>query len=157
MAEFRDLSFLLDPRSVAIVGASAKAGWPARLWVNLQHRHYPGKVYPVNPNYGTMWGMKCYGSLEELPEVVDHAVFIIPAARVIELLRSSPRVLFRSATIYSGGFGEGGDAEGLKRKEFLQAYAREKNVCFCGPNCMGLVSTRSRAVGKQPSLLFPED
>jgi acyl-CoA synthetase (NDP forming) len=150
MAEFKNLSALLDPQSVAIVGASPKAGWPARLWANLEHVCYPGKVYPVNPNYETMWGVKCYRSLEELPEVVDHAVIIIPADRVIELLRNSPRVPFRSATVYSGGFGEGGDAEGLKRREFLQAYARENNVRFCGPNCMGLVSTRSHA------MLFPD-
>ena len=150
MAEFKNLSALLDPQSVAIVGASPKAGWPARLWANLKQVGYPGKVYPVNPNYETMWGVKCYRSLEELPEVVDHAVIIIPADRVIAMLRNSPRPLFRSATVYSGGFGEGGDAEGLKRKEFLRAYARENNVRFCGPNCMGLVSTRSRA------MLFPD-
>ena len=150
MTEFRDLSCLLDPQSVAIVGASPKAGWPARLWANLEHVRYPGKVYPVNPNYETMWGVKCYRSLEALPEVVDHAVIIIPADRVIDLLRQSPRVPFRSATVYSGGFGEGGDPEGLRRREFLRAYAREKNVRFCGPNCMGLVSTRSRA------MLFPD-
>ena len=150
MPDFRDLSFLLDPQSVAIVGASPKSGWPARLWANLQHVRYPGKIYLVNPNYETMWGVKCYRSLDELPEVVDHAVIIIPADRVIELLRGSPRAPFRSATIYSGGFGEGGDAAGLRRKEFLQAYAREKNVRFCGPNCMGLVSVRSRA------MLFPD-
>jgi acyl-CoA synthetase (NDP forming) len=150
MAEFKNLSALLDPQSVAIVGASPKAGWPARLWANLQHVRYPGKIYPVNPNYETMWGVKCYRSLEELPEVVDHAVIIIPADRVIELLRNSLRPLFRSATVYSGGFGEGGDPKGLERREFLHAYAREKNVRFCGPNCMGLVSTRSRA------MLFPD-
>jgi len=146
MTAFRDLSFLLDPQSVAIVGASPKAGWPARIWANLQHFGYPGRVYPVNPNYETMWDMKCYRSLEELPEIVDHAIIIIPAARVVDLLRNSPRALFHSATIYSGGFGEGGDPEGLKRKEFLQGYARERGVRFCGPNCMGLVSTSSRAV-----------
>lgn len=146
MSNFRDLSFLLDPQSVAIVGASPKSGWPARIWANLQHFQYAGRVYPVNPNYETMWGMKCYPNLEALPEVVDHAVIIIPAARVIETLQQSRQSLFRSATIYSGGFGEGGDPEGLQRKEFLQAYAREKSVHFCGPNCMGLVSTKSRAM-----------
>ncbi|TAJ80007.1 CoA-binding protein [bacterium] len=150
MTAFRDLSFLLDPRSVAIVGASPKSGWPARIWSNLQQFEYAGKIYPVNPNYETIWGMRCYPSMEVLPEVVDHAVIIIPADRVMELLRKSQRTLFRSATIYSGGFGEGGDPEGLKRKEFLQAYARERGVHFCGPNCMGLVSTRSRA------MLFPD-
>ena len=149
MPEFRDLSTLLNPKSIAIVGASPKAGWPARLWANLQHFRYPGKIYPVNPNYQTMWDMKCYPSLEKLPEVVDHAVIIIPADRVIEMLQSG-KTLFRSATIYSGGFGEGSDPEGLKRREFLRAYARERGVHFCGPNCMGLVSTRSRA------MLFPD-
>ena len=150
MAEFRDLSSLLDPQSIAIVGASPKSGWPARIWSNLQRFEYGGKIYPVNPNYETIWGMRCYASLDELPEVVDHAIIIVPAARLVELLRQSHRTPFRSATIYSGGFGEGGDTEGLKRKEFLQAYAREKGVHFCGPNCMGLVSTRSRAI------LFPD-
>lgn len=150
MVEFRDLSFLLEPKSIAIVGASPKSGWPARLWSNLQQFQYSGKIYLVNPNYEALWGMKCYASMDDLPEVVDHAVIIVPAARVLELLRQSQRTPFRSATIYSGGFGEGGDAEGLKRKEFLQAYARERSVHFCGPNCMGLVSTRARA------MLFPD-
>ncbi|HEV8343314.1 MAG TPA: acetate--CoA ligase family protein [Candidatus Binatia bacterium] len=146
MPDFRDLSALLDPKSIAIVGASPKSGWPARIWANLQHFQYPGKIYPVNPNYETMWGLKCYPSLHELPEVVDQAIIIIPAARVVELLQQSSQTPFRSATIYSGGFGEGGDPEGLKRKEFVQVYARERDVHFCGPNCMGLVSTRSRAM-----------
>ncbi len=150
MTEFRDLSALLDPKSIAIVGASPKSGWPARIWSNLQQFQYGGKVYPVNPNYETMWGLKCYPSLHELPEVVDQAVIIIPAARVVELLQRSSQTPFRSATIYSGGFGEGGDPDGLKRKEFVQAYARERGVHFCGPNCMGVVSTRSRA------MLFPD-
>jgi acetyltransferase len=146
MPEFKDLSPLLDPQSIAIVGASPKSSWPARIWANLQHFKYAGRIYPVNPNYETMWGMKCYASLNELPEVVDHAIIIVPAARVVEILQQCPRTPFRSATIYSGGFGEGDDREGLKRKEFLQAYARERGVRFCGPNCMGLVSARSRAM-----------
>jgi len=151
MSEFRDLSSLLNPRSIAIVGASPRqTGWPARIWANLQHFGYPGRVYLVNPRYETLWDQRCYASLDELPEAVDHAIIIIPAARVIELLQQSQQARFRSATIYSGGFGEGGESEGLKRKEFLQAYARERGVHFCGPNCMGLVSTRSRA------MLFPD-
>ncbi|MBI4528993.1 MAG: acetate--CoA ligase family protein [Deltaproteobacteria bacterium] len=151
MADFKDLSSLLDPQSIAIVGASPKqSGWPARLWSNLQHFRYAGNIYPVNPGYETVWGLKCYRNLDELPETVDHAIIIIPAARVVELLRESRRTAFRNATIYSGGFGEGREPEGLKRREFLRAYARERGVHFCGPNCMGLVSTRSRA------MLFPD-
>src|SRR2546428_11518924 len=120
MTAFRDLSFLLDPQSVAIVGTSPKAGWPARIWANLQHFGYPGRVYPVNPNYETMWDMKCHRSLEELPEIVEHAIIIIPVARVVDLLRNSQRDLCHGATIYSRSVGAGGDAGGLRSEEFLQ-------------------------------------
>jgi acetyltransferase len=155
MPEFKDLSSLLDPQSIAIVGASPKENaWPARIWANLRRFRYPGKIYPVNPRYDTIWEQKCYASLDELPEVVDNAIIIVPAPTVVELLKQSRLSKFRAATILSGGFGEGNDREGKERKEFLQIYARERKVRFCGPNCMGLVSTRSRAV-LSPDLRLP--
>jgi acetyltransferase len=151
MTEFKDLSSLLEPKSIAIVGASPKeTGWPARLWRNLQHFKFPGTIYPVNPRYESIWERRCYPSLDELPEVVDNAIIIVPAPRVVELLTESKDTKFRSAIIMSGGFGEGGDEDGKKRKEFLVAFARERGVHLCGPNCMGLFSMRSRAV------LFPD-
>ncbi|HXG51514.1 MAG TPA: acetate--CoA ligase family protein [candidate division Zixibacteria bacterium] len=150
MSEFRDLTPLLEPRSVAIVGASPKAGWPARIWGMLKHFEYPGEIYLVNPRYEELWGRPCYPSLDALPCSVDNAVFIVPAATVVEMLEKSREGAFRSATILSGGFGEGGDAEGLKRKAFLQGYARERGIAVCGPNCMGHAALRSRA------MLFPE-
>ena len=150
MSEFRDLTPLLEPKSVAIVGASPKSGWPARIWGMLRHFRYPGEIYLVNPRYETLWERPCYPSLEALPQVVDNAVFIVPANVVLEMLQQSQHSKFRAATILSGGFGEGDDAEGLTRKEFLQAYARAHATPMCGPNCMGLASMRSRA------MLFPE-
>ncbi len=147
MAEFKDLSSLLDPQSIAIVGASPKpTGWSSRMWANLRNFQYPGRIYLVNPRYDSLWGERCYGSLDELPEVVDNAIVIVPAGMVVELLKACRHTNFRTATILSGGFGEGGDPEGLKRKEFLQAYARERGLRISGPNCMAFVSTQSRAV-----------
>jgi acetyltransferase len=147
----KDLSSLLDPQSVAIVGASAKENsWPVRIWTNLQRFGYPGKIYPVNPRHETLWGLKCYPSLEALPEIVDNALINVPAPIAVELLQQEKSTKFRAATILSGGFGEGNDPDGLKRKEFLEDFVRERGVRLCGPNCMGLVSTRSRAV------LFPD-
>lgn len=149
--EFKDLSSLLDPRSVAIVGASPKENsWPVRIWTNLQRFGYPGRIYPVNPRYETLWGLKCYPSLAALPEIVDNAVINVPASVAVDLLKDAGELKFRAATILSGGFGEGGDPEGLERKEFLEALVRDRGVRLCGPNCMGLASTGSRAV------LFPE-
>lgn len=150
MAEFRDLTPLLEPRSVAIIGASPKPGWPVRIYGMLQHFQFPGEIYLVNPRYETLWDRPCYPSLDALPETVDNAVFIVPANTVLEMMENSRDDKFHAATILSGGFGEGGDAEGLKRKAFLQGYAREHGTPMCGPNCMGLGSMKSHA------MLFPE-
>lgn len=150
MSEFRNLTPLLEPKSVAIVGASPKSGWPVRIWGMLQHFRFPGEIFLVNPRYETLWDRPCYPSLDALPQTVDNAVFIVPANVVIEMMEKSRHEKFRAATILSGGFGEGGDAQGLKRKAFLQDYAREHGTPMCGPNCMGLGSMGSRA------MLFPE-
>jgi acetate---CoA ligase (ADP-forming) len=150
VSEFRDLTPLLEPKSVAIIGASPKPGWPVRIWGMLQHFRFPGEIYLVNPRYQTLWDRPCFPSLDSLPQPVDNAVFIVPATVVLEMLANSQQAKFRAATILSGGFGEGGDAEGLKRKTMLQAYAREHGTPMCGPNCMGLGSMKSRA------MLFPE-
>ncbi len=150
MAKFRDLTPLLEPKSVAIVGASPKSGWPERIWGMLQHFQFPGEIFLVNPRYETLWDRPCYPSLDALPQTVDNAVFIVPANVVIEMMKKSQHERFRAATILSGGFGEGGDAQGVKRKAFLQDYVRAHGTPMCGPNCMGLASMRSRA------MLFPE-
>lgn len=151
MADFKNLSSLLDPESIAIVGASPKeTGWPARIWTNLQRFGYQGRIYPVNPRYESLWGLKCYATLAELPEVVDTALINVPASVVVELLKEDQSPKFRTATVLSGGFGEGNDPEGLERKAFIEAYVQQRGIRMCGPNCMGLVSTRSRTV------LFPE-
>jgi acyl-CoA synthetase (NDP forming) len=150
VSEFRDLTPLLEPKSVAIVGASPKAGWPIRIWRMLQQFQFPGEIYLVNPRYETLWQRPCYPTLDALPQAVDNAVFIVPANVVLGMLENSQEQKFRAATILSGGFGEGADPEGLKRKAFLQSYARERGIPMCGPNCMGLGSLRSRA------MLFPE-
>ncbi|HWO43775.1 MAG TPA: acetate--CoA ligase family protein [Candidatus Eisenbacteria bacterium] len=150
MPDFLDLKPLLEPESVAIVGASPKAGWAARIWGMLRQFDYPGKIYLVNPRYETLWQQRCYPGLDALPAPVDNAVFIVPAPAVVEMLQNSSGKTFRAATILSGGFGEGDDGEGSKRKAFLQAYAREHGTPMCGPNCMGLGAVRARA------MLFPE-
>jgi acyl-CoA synthetase (NDP forming) len=150
VSEFRDLTPLLEPQSVAIVGASPKSGWPLRIWGMLRHFQFPGEIFLVNPRYETLWDRPCYPSLDALPQAVDNAVFIVPADVVIEMMEKCQPRQFRAATILSGGFGEGGDARGRERKAFLQDYARAQGTPMCGPNCMGLASMRSRA------MLFPE-
>ena len=150
MPEFKDLSKLLDPQSVAIVGVSPRTGASARIRENIQRFNFPGEIYLVNPRYETLWGEKCYASLDDLPETVDNAIFCVPAPTVVSLLEKSTGNHFRAAIVRGADFGEDRSPEGLKRKAFLEDFARAHEVRFCGPNCMGLVSMRAHA------FLFPE-
>ena len=150
MPEFKDLSKLLDPQSVAIVGVSPRTGASARIRENIQRFNFPGEIYLVNPRYETLWGEKCYASLDDLPETVDNAIFCVPAPTVVSLLEKSTGNYFRAAIVRGADFGEDRSPEGLKRKAFLEDFARAHEVRFCGPNWMGLVSMRAHA------FLFPE-
>ena len=73
---------VLRARSVAIVGASERARWPSSIFASLRDNGYPGKVYPINPRYQEVWGVRCYPDFASLPEPVEHALVIIPAAAV---------------------------------------------------------------------------
>ena len=72
---------LLNPRSVAIVGASDRPGnWSLRVFETLRRFNFPGPIYPVNPRNATVWnGETCYPSLAALPEAPDHVDMAIAA------------------------------------------------------------------------------
>src|SRR3954469_14079849 len=105
---------LFNPRNIAIVGASDRPGnWSARVYRSLKRFDFPGPIYPVNPRNKTVWnGETCYASLADLPEQPDHVVVIVPGAAAIDTIVEAGKVSARSATIFSGGFGEGGDPKG---------------------------------------------
>src|ERR1700726_3648571 len=105
---------LLCPANIAIVGASDRPGsWSGGVWRALRRSGFAGAVYPVNPRNTTVWdGETCYPSIRELPEKPDHVVVIVPGAAAIDSLVEAGKAGARSATVFSGGFGEGGDPQG---------------------------------------------
>src|SRR6267142_2585608 len=132
-----DLSFksplpVLRPPSIAIVGASERAKWPAQIFRNLHEFKYPGKVYPVNPRVGEVWGAKCYPDLASLPEPPAHAFVIIPAQAVQAVLETGVAAGLKSATIYSSQIGEGDDPEIVARGEALKALIARSGIVLCG-------------------------
>lgn len=138
---------LLNPMNVAIVGASArKGGWPDAVFHNLRDFGYEGAVYPVNPRYEELWGERCYPSVKDLPEPPDHLAVLVPATGVLGVLEEAVRAGARSATVFAGGFGEGGDPEGLQRQARLARLIAETGLAVCGPNCLGNLSAASKAV-----------
>src|SRR5205085_1992534 len=101
------LDSFFAPRSIALIGASRDSEKiPGRLLSMLRKNEYPGKLYPVNPNYGEIDGLKCYPSIADVGAPVDLAIIIIPARAVLGALEQCADVGVRNAVIISSGFAE---------------------------------------------------
>ncbi|MBY8858677.1 acetate--CoA ligase family protein [Nocardia sp. CA2R105] len=130
------------PRVVALVGASSNAGkHTSRPQRTLRRHGYTGKIVPINPKQAEIFGDRAYPSLDEVPDAVDHAFLMVPAAAVSEALEQCIEHKVPVATIYADGFAEAGP-EGQRRQDELVERAREGGVRLLGPNCSGIVSTK---------------
>jgi acetate---CoA ligase (ADP-forming) len=137
---FRDLSPLLNPKSIAVVGASERAGSAGRLVLeNLQRLNYSGEIFAVNPKAEQVLGYRCYPSLEALPTTVDMVAFLLGADRLLPILETMTKLGIPAAWALASGFGEAGP-EGKKLQAKVSQYARENNLLLCGPNCVGLAN-----------------
>ncbi len=146
-ASKKKVAALTAPRNAVLVGASDRPGsWAARVWRNLNEYKFPGPIYLINPRRTEIWDKPCYPDFKSLPEPPDHMVVLVPAAGVIETLKSGAEAGARSATVFSAGFGEGfkSEAEALGRE--LAAVIAQTGLGVSGPNCMGNVCAKSRLV-----------
>jgi acetate---CoA ligase (ADP-forming) len=146
MSQF-DASALLRPRNIVLVGASDRPRhWSGRVYENLKRFGFPGSVFPVNPKRTKIWDIDCYPDVAALPEPPDHIVSFLPADLVFDLMTDAATAGARSALVFAGGFGEGGDPKGRERAARLSAIIEETGLALCGPNCLGNVAAPSRAV-----------
>ena len=135
-----NLQALLSPRSIAIVGASADLSKiNGRTLRFLQEKGYRGRIYPVNPKYEQIAGLRCYSDIAALPESPDLAVVAVPAAQVLPAVRDLAQRGARAAIIFSSGFSEMGKA-GRALELDVAAAARATGLRLCGPNCLGLIN-----------------
>ena len=124
------------PRSIALVGASAKEGSVGHGMVSVfKGGAFPGKVYLINPNYREIEGLPCFPSLSELPETVDHAVMGIANARLEGQIAEAIKGGTRAATIFASGYLENDSDPKLTKR--IIAMAQEAGMQICGGNCMG--------------------
>ena len=130
---------LFQPRSIAVVGASEKPTIGRRLIASLDRIGFTGAIFPVNPNYPTVLGRRCYASIADLPEAPDVAVCCVGHERVLEPLAAAAQRGAKSAVIYDGGFAERGDG-GRQRQARIEGICRDGGIALCGPNCMGVLS-----------------
>jgi len=136
----KNLTKMLNPKSIAIVGASPKNDSVGlRLLNNIINSDFRGDIYPVNPKYDEILGKKCYKSVSDLPKTPDLSIIAIPAVAVYENIVQSAKVGIKNFYIISAGFGEMG-AEGKKIEQSLTLLASENNLNIIGPNTIGLVN-----------------
>jgi len=141
---FRDLSTLLNPAAIAIVGASERYGTPGRITLeNLRHLGYQGAVYPVNPNYKEILGWPCYPGLKSLPAPVEAIAIMLGAEQALPVLETAVEIGARAAWVLAVGFAEA-DADGEARQTELVRLAEDTDLLICGPNCIGVANLMDR-------------
>ena len=134
---------LFNPRSIAIVGASGRAGRPGHDAIALLREwSYSGAVYPVTPRYEEIAGLRCYPDLHSLPESVDLAVIAGASARIESELGAAIRSGARAALVFGNAFlAEDRDPPLLER---ISAMAVEAGLPLLGPYTIGYVNYRER-------------
>ncbi|HKZ56925.1 MAG TPA: CoA-binding protein [Thermodesulfovibrionales bacterium] len=132
-ASINQIDLLFNPGSIALIGAShTEKKLSGAILKNLLR--FRGKVYPVNPKYKKIMGLKAYSSLSELPEPVDLTIIIRPAHEILKILKEHERKA-KCTIIVSSGFAEIGE---YKLQDEIKSIARDTGIRILGPNCMGV-------------------
>jgi acetate---CoA ligase (ADP-forming) len=133
------LSRLLHPASIAVIGASSRAGsFGERVLLNMAH--FAGRAYPVNARYQAIGEHKCYPNVRDLPEVPDCAVITAAREAVEEIVLDCAKAGVGGAIIFASGYSETGKEDRIAQQERLAAIARETGLRIVGPNCIGVVN-----------------
>lgn len=134
---------LLRPKSIAVVGASARAGTIGQLALfNLLQGKYPGQLYPVNPGYEELQGLACYPSLESLPETPDLVIFGVGDSRIEAAIDDAIIAGVKAAVIMSTLVID--DDTDPPLKERVAHKLRSAGMLACGGNGMGFYNIRDR-------------
>ena len=142
-SQLKAIDKMLNPRSIAVVGATPKGGYGGRLLTAVMKAKDRVKIYPVNPNYEEIMGAKAYRSVSELPEAPDLVGIVVPYNRVLDVLKECQQKKAGSAVIISAGFSERGTDAGQELQQKVGAFARESGLRFTGPNCLGVANVRA--------------
>ena len=136
----RSLQPIFSPKTVAVIGASEKAGSVGRTVVwNLISSPFGGTVYPVNPKRANILGIKAYPSIKDLPDQIDLAVIVTPAPTVPGIVKECVEAGVQGTIVISAGFKEVGP-EGAKLEAEILEHARRGKMRVIGPNCLGVMN-----------------
>lgn len=134
-----NLKSFFNPRSVAVIGASAKPGKVGNdIVVNLKNS-FAGKIYPINLDEKNIAGLSAYPSIAKVPGPVDLAIIVIPAQFVAEAVEECGKKKCQNIVIISAGFRELGEA-GVALENEIKKIAGKYQIRILGPNCLGFIS-----------------
>ncbi|HEY6897027.1 MAG TPA: bifunctional acetate--CoA ligase family protein/GNAT family N-acetyltransferase [Rhodocyclaceae bacterium] len=137
------LTPIFDPQAVAIIGASETMdSIGATLLRNMLDGGFKGEIYCINPGRETVFGQKCYASIEQLPRKVDVAAICTSAVHVPDIVAACGAAGVKAAVVLSAGFKESG-AEGAALERAMLENARKYKIRLLGPNCLGLMRPSS--------------
>src|SRR5215213_8607021 len=131
---------LLNPRSVAVIGASEDQGKFGGRALHLLVKHrFAGQVYPVNPNRAELLGLKAYPSVTAIAAPVDVALLAIPRPFLRRGIEECAAAGVAAAIVITSQFSETGEAGARDERELVE-LARAAGMRLLGPNCLGLFS-----------------
>jgi len=138
------LEEVFSPKSVAVVGASGNpATWGYSYTAHLLDYGFRGKIYPVNPRYSEILGIKSYPSLLDVPGSVDYVISCVPAGEVLNMLSACSQRNVKVVHLYTARFSETGRQEAAELEQQILKQAREYGIRLIGPNCMGIYCPRA--------------
>ncbi len=136
----RSIHRMLNPGSIAVVGATPRLQYGGRFLKGVLRSPKGVGVYPVNPRYDEVMGVRCYPRLADLPESPDVVGIVVPYHRVMDVLRECADCGAGSAIVISAGFAERGVDDRSDLQEEMGRFALESGVRVCGPNCLGVAN-----------------
>ena len=152
MSAPRDLTALITPKSIAVIGASNEpykfGGRPIRYMLQAP---FEGPIYPINTRESEIQGLKAYADIRDVGQPIDMAIVTVPAPAVVGVVEAAAEAGVKSCVIFSSSFAEVG-GEGAVWQERLRQICDETGMLICGPNCLGTLTPATWAIGTFSSM-----
>ena len=141
-----DISALLEPRSLAVIGASSKPEKSGHVLLkSIIVNNYQGKIYPINPHADEILGHRAYQSILDVPGDIDLVFFLLPGQYIGDLFEHCKQKGVKAAVIVAAGFSEIGE-EGAKAETKLRQLVEESGIRCIGPNTIGFINMQANLV-----------
>ncbi len=146
------MELFFEPQSVAVIGSLKEGYFGGYVAIKtLLNAGFAGKIYPINPSYQEVLGLKVYPSIKEIPEKIDLVLIMINRRSVPDVMRECAEKGIKAVVVVADGFAER-DEEGAKLQNEILGIARQAGIRIIGPNTAGIVNS---ANGLTPNAYEP--